>query len=334
MNRTWNEMGKILRQAETIALAGHVNPDGDCIGAINGLGFALEALGKKVDRLCKEKPRHLAYIPGADKMIEIDPRKKYDVFVLLDLGDIPRMGEAVKAMENSKFSLSFDHHQTNGRVCQINSVIKDASSTCEILASFLKEEGFPIPKDAATALYAGLITDSNRFLYDTARARAMRIGADLIDLGADADLVYLKEYQAIEPSLFAFQGKVVSEAEFLQNGRVALANVTQAMLKEYAISMSEAESAVDVLRNLNQVEVAVLVKNMTDDLQKISFRSKEFFDVSKIAQELGGGGHIKAAGASIQGKNQEVYDRMRACFEGLPAESFVREDGKIEGNLP
>lgn len=331
MNKLWHEMGMILRKAQTIAIAGHVNPDGDCIGAINGLGLSLESMGKEVDRLCEEKPRHLSYIPGASTMVEVDPQKKYDVFVLLDLGDRPRMGKASRAMDRADFSLNFDHHQTNERICQLNSVIKDASSTCEILASFLQEEDFPIPKEAATALFAGLITDSNRFLYDTARSRAMRIGADLIDLGADADLVYLKEYQAIEPGLFAFQGKVVSEAEFLQGGRVALANVTQAMLKEYKISMSEAESAVDVLRNLSQVEVAVLVKNMTDDLQKISFRSKEFFNVSAVAEKFGGGGHIKAAGASIQGKNEDVYKQMKAFFEDLPADAFYPEKLNIKG---
>ncbi|MDY3052240.1 MAG: bifunctional oligoribonuclease/PAP phosphatase NrnA [Ndongobacter sp.] len=314
MNST-SAMAELLRKSETIAVAGHLNPDGDCLGAVLGLGVTLRAMGKQVDMLQTDPvPLHLSYLPHLQDMKPVDPEKAYDLFVLLDLGDVPRMGAAHMAMENSASSLCIDHHQTNGLICDQNWVRPDASSTCEMVAELLLHEGFSVPSDAATALYAGLITDSNRFLYDTARARAMRIGAELIDAGADVDLVYYHEFQTINANLFAFQGYQVEHAEYLANGRIVLANATQKLLAKYKLEMPEAESAVDVLKNMDGVEIAVLVKDIAPGTQKISLRSKRYFDVSEIACRFGGGGHKKAAGCTLSMSNEQALRTIREAL--------------------
>lgn len=313
-----DEIAKILRSAKTVAVTGHVNPDGDCIGSITGLGMSLKLMGKDVDMILDDDvPAFLSYIPNIDLIKKPDKTKKYDVFVMVDLGDRKRMGSSAIAMDNSAVCLNFDHHGTNEHICDYHYVETKASSTCEILANFLIDNGFEIDSDVATSLYSGLVTDSNRFLYDTARANAMRTGANLIDLGADVDCIYFNEYQNISANLFAFQGYMVKNALYLNDGKAAIANIRKDILKEYDLTMSEAESCVDVLKNLKGVEVAVAIKEISDKVQKISLRAKSYFDVSEIAVSYGGGGHIKAAGCTLEMTNEEALIEMKKTLEAL-----------------
>lgn len=314
---TWPRITQAIHEAETIAISGHVNPDGDCLGSILGLGLTLESLGKKVDMVHNERPSHLAYLPGFDRLQALNPNKSYDLFVMVDLGDRDRLKESAALLDRAKMTVNFDHHQVNEGVCDLVCQVKDASSTCELLGAYLIDQGFSIPAPAATALFAGITTDSNRFMYDTARARCLRLAADLIDRGADPGLVYLHEYQSVDPRLFAFKGALVDRASFLCEGKVVLATVSQEDLTHYSITMGEAEGVVDVLRNLDGVEVACLVKEMGEKSSKFSFRSKRFFNVEEVARSFGGGGHIKAAGASVSLPKDQAFDQVKAYFEGL-----------------
>lgn len=312
-----DQMDQTIRQAQTIAIAAHKNPDGDAYGSVLGLGQVLRAMGKEVDMLAFEKVNHLSYIPHLDLLTEGKEEKTYDLFVLLDLGDKPRMGEAIHAFERSKHSLCFDHHMTNEKICDINLVMPDASSTCEVLTLFLDQYGYEINQDAATSLYVGLITDSNRFLYDTARSRAMRVGARLIDLGADVDWVYLNEYNADDPKVLAFTGKIIRDADFLQDGKVALCALRKDEAKEYGLAVKDVDMMVDSLRSLAGVEVACQVREESQEESKVSFRSKSYFNVADLAIQLGGGGHKKASGATIKGSVDQVYGQMKKLLQEI-----------------
>lgn len=318
----FREMGEQIRLAQNIAISGHINPDGDCLGAILGLGLALKDLGKEVDMIHAERPLHFSYLPGFRFLTPPDPIKGYDLFIMVDLGDKARLGPSAGLLDRSRVRINFDHHQTNEGVCDWVCQIRDASSTCEILASFLRDQKIPISKDAATALLAGIITDSNRFLYDTARARCMRVAADLIEAGADVKKIYLKEYQAVDPHMVAFTGHMVEKAAFLQEGRVALGLVSQEDLAHFQLTMPEAEGVVDQLRNLQGVELAVIVKEQAPKLSKLSLRSKRFFNVEALASSWGGGGHMKAAGASLAMPAKEAYQVVKEALEGYPLTDF------------
>nr|WP_072514300.1 bifunctional oligoribonuclease/PAP phosphatase NrnA [Ndongobacter massiliensis] len=314
-----------LHAAKRIVIARHLNPDGDALGAQLGLGLALEAAGKEVHYLLTDAvPAHLAYLPALSRLQPLR-EDAYDLFVLVDLGDKPRMGSAIQAYEQSARSICIDHHRTNEGICDVNWVCPQASSTCELIAALLLRESMEIPKDAATALFAGIVTDSNRFLYETARARTMRIAADLLECGADASRVYFHEYQNIDAALFALQGYVVEHALYLHEGRVALANLTPSLLDYFGVPMAAAESVVDVLKNLSGVEVAVVVKDQEENCQKVSFRSKRFFDVSALAQRYGGGGHVQASGCTLEMNNEDALQEMKRVLENIPCSSLSME---------
>ncbi|WP_066923906.1 DHH family phosphoesterase [Murdochiella massiliensis] len=310
-------VNRLLREAHTVAIAGHVNPDGDSYASVIGLGLALQDAGKQVDMLAEEKIPHFSYLPAFSCLRPVEDTRKYDLFISVDLGDTSRIGRPLIAMKNSRHSINFDHHLSNDGSCDYAVLDPLASSTCEIIASFLLTNGWKVSPEAATALYAGIITDSNRFLYDTSGARTHRLAADLLDCGADAKAIYLQEYQNENRNRIAFEGSVVEKALSLHGGRVMLANITQEWIQHYGLTMPEAEGVVDTLRNLQGVEVAVILKEQTHDIQKVSLRSKEYVNVAEIAKTMGGGGHTKAAGATVEGTNQEVFVMLRTLLEGI-----------------
>lgn len=300
-----------LKQANTIAIAAHLSPDGDSLGSSLGLGRSLALSGKSVTILkTDDVPKHLHYLPGLDRLTEVDSlstEQTFDLFVLVDLGDIPRMGRAYDVMKRSQFSVCIDHHKTNERVCDVNHVVPSASSTCEVITELLLTGGFPIDADAATHLFAGLVTDSNRFLYDNARAKAMRIGADLLDRGADANLIYKAEYQNLDLNMMAFQGHMLDRCDMLSDGKIIACNVRREDVEKYGLDITAADALVTEMKNVSGVEIAAVLKDKAPDQQKVSLRSKDYFDVSEMAKRFGGGGHKHAAGLTIDAENEKAY---------------------------
>lgn len=310
-----------LKRAKTVAIAAHLSPDGDALGSSLGLARALTLAGKEVTVLQTDDiPEHLHYLPGIDRMQKVeslDTPMHFDLFCLVDLGDIPRMGHAVEAMRASDLSVCIDHHRTNERVCDYNYVVPDASSTCEVIADLLFTAGFPVDADAATHLFAGLITDSNRFLYDNARAKAMRIGAELLDRGADANLIYKAEYQNVDRNMIAFQGHMLQNATVLHDGKVIACNVRQEDVAQFHLDLTAADVLVSEMKNIAGVEVAAVLKDKGPNAQKVSFRSKDYYDVSEVAQRFGGGGHLHAAGCTIEASNAEAFQLLLETLQGL-----------------
>ncbi len=317
MNHLYDEARQAMEHSSTIAIAGHVNPDGDCYGSVLGLGLSLLACGKQVTMLAEDFYSHYSYIPGFERLQKADPEQNYDLFIRVDLGSRDRMGSAAMALDRSAFSINFDHHLDNDALCDIVIHQPEASSTCEILGDFIYETGLPMTADAATALYTGLTTDSNRFLYDSSGPRTLRIAARLMESGAEVQRIYLQEYQNEDPAMVMFRGDVIREALKLHEGRIVLANLTQERISRYGLSMPQAEGVVDDMRSLSGVEIAVILKEEAPDLQKISFRSKAYYDVSTLAAHFLGGGHKKAAGGRIEAGNAEAFERLRSFLEEI-----------------
>lgn len=312
------EIYTAFEKAKSIVITGHVSPDGDCLGSILGLGLTLLEVGKEVTMVVDDQvPDHLSYIPLVDLVKEKVGNESYDLFVMVDIGDRKRLGATAKYLDTATSSLCIDHHTTNEMICDVNLVDSRASSTSELIAKLLLTGPYQITKEAATALYTGIITDTNRFLYRSSRQEAMRVGAELLDLGADADLIYLYEYRTLDPKMIEFTAYVVEHAEYLHGGKVALANLRMDVLEKYSLSMADAETVVDTLKNLKGVEVACIVKDRGGKDQKVSIRSKEYYDVAAIAKHFGGGGHIMAAGCSIDATNEEAYQMIKVCLEQM-----------------
>lgn len=312
------EIAEKIRKANHIVITSHQSPDGDCLGSILALGLSLKKLGKQVDMIIDDDlPPYLQYLPRIEEITRPKEDQSYDLMIVVDLGDLKRMGKSSLSFHQSNFTICIDHHRTNEHFCKLNYVEVETSSTCEILAEFLMDFDFPMDSEIASCLYTGIITDSNRFLYENAGAKCLRIAAKLLDKGADAKTIYYHEYSCRNPKFLALLGEVIDHSISLQDGKVLLAGVSQEEMKKHGILYSEVEGLVGELRDLKGIEVAVMVKEQEENIQKISFRSKRYFDVSQLAESFGGGGHKKAAGASMETTFDQAKKILQKKLEAL-----------------
>ncbi|MDO4778801.1 MAG: bifunctional oligoribonuclease/PAP phosphatase NrnA [Tissierellia bacterium] len=322
MNSKFLELKKMIDDANVIALCAHINPDGDAIGSSSGLYHILKNMGKDVHLIKNDEfPTNLEFIK--DKTNYEDINLETDLFIVMDVADKKRIGNAIDVFEKSKKKVCIDHHQTNGGFSDLDIIFPKESSTCEIIADICLSLGYDIPEDAATLLYLGITTDTNRFMYESTSPKTLRIAANLIELGADKRLIIDNLYEKLDMNYHLLQAKIMSESEFLENGKIVLAKLTKETLEEYGLDFDKVESLVSILKSIDGVEVAVLVKEYGEFEQKISMRSKSFVNVSDIAREFGGGGHIRASGLTLNENVDDAYSIIKKRMERFVNEGNI-----------
>lgn len=322
MNSKFLELKKLIDDANVIALCAHINPDGDAIGSSSGLYHILKNMGKDVYLIKNDEfPTNLEFIK--DKTNYEDINLETDLFIVMDVADKKRIGNAIDVFEKSKKKVCIDHHQTNGGFSDLDIIFPKESSTCEIIADICLSLGYDIPEEAATLLYLGITTDTNRFMYESTSPKTLRIAANLIELGADKRLIIDNLYEKLDMNYHLLQAKIMSESEFLENGKIVLAKLTKETLEEYGLDFDKVESLVSILKSIDGVEVAVLVKEYGEFEQKISMRSKSFVNVSDIAREFGGGGHIRASGLTLNENVDDAYSIIKKRMERFVNEGNI-----------
>jgi len=287
---------KELLALDRILIVPHINPDGDAIGSGLGLYWSLKKLGKKVYLYNKTQPLpyFLDFLPGFEKISNRLP-VEIDGVVSVDCADFSRTG----LPERPKILINIDHHQSNPDFGDINLVDRGGPATAQVVYQLLKINRAPLPVESATALYTGILTDTGNFQFDTVTAQLFRDVSELVELGAEPATIAKKLYQRGRLSRLRILSKIYNTLRLYANGKVAMAYVTQEMYRETGADRDDTESVVNELRNLNSVEVGVFLREEEDGGVKISLRSKEQIDVSQIALQLGGGGHIRAAGVTL-----------------------------------
>ncbi|MBM7613709.1 DHH family phosphoesterase [Alkaliphilus hydrothermalis] len=308
-------------QSETsIAIIAHVNPDGDSLGSIMALGLALKKKCSNVNIfLNDELPGRYSFLP------EVHLLKKYpscdvegfDLCFVLDCGDDRRIGE-IDLLKKSKTVVNVDHHISNNEYGDINFVKTDASSTCEIVYSIIKEElEIELDQQIATCLYTGIVTDTGNFRYDSTSAHTHRVAAELLELGVNLEEITFQLYQNNSLNSTKFLGYILNQMEVYFEGKVTLIVVREEVLKKYSLRNDEVEGIVNYARDIEGVEVAAILKEVNSNEVKLSFRAKRDYDVNQLAKEFGGGGHRKASGATVAGKISIVKEELIRKLEKM-----------------
>lgn len=306
-----------IQKAKSIAICSHISPDGDAIGSSTGLYLALKDLGKEVYLIKNDKfPDHLNFLEDKSFYTDSEPFET-DLFILTDVASIDRMGSGKGFYELSKNSLCIDHHMSNEGFFNNNIIDPYISSTSELIAQLLIEGGYEISKLAATYFYLGITTDTNRFMYDSTDAQTLRVSAKLLDFGADKQLINLSLFDNLNVNYLFLQTEVIKSATFLRDGKFVIAKLSKDQLEKYGIDYDEAEGLVSILRSISGVELSCLIKEFSEDIQKISLRSQTEVNVSKIAMEFGGGGHIRASGCTLKMDLDSAYDTMYKRIEQI-----------------
>lgn len=300
---------EMVDEANTIAIASHVNPDGDNLGSSLALRRSLELYGKDVEVIAIDTiDDYLKFLPELDQYKEAT-RDKYDLFIIVDCSEFDRIGHATEIAKRSGKTIVMDHHVGGKINCDLNMIYDTSPATCEIVYEVIDRLDLPMDKTIGTLLFTGLCTDTGRFMYSNVSEYTFRAAGKLISSGIDYEDIYKNLYQSQPVAVMKFHNEIISKAEFFDKKAFAVASKDQ--VAKYGVQMGDAESIVNKLRDLREVNVSMIVKEYDDGEYKVSMRSKTA-DVSAVARANGGGGHIKASGYSIFDDSLEA-----ACEKAL-----------------
>ncbi|MBS6195239.1 MAG: DHH family phosphoesterase [Clostridiales bacterium] len=311
-----NKIASVLEGVKTVAIAGHVRPDGDCTGSCMGMYLYLKDNYPQIqaDVYLEEVRDVFSYIKdmGQAKK-EWKEGKTYDLLLLFDVSSKDRIGVAAEALDTAKKTVCIDHHVTNTGLAQTNHIVPEASSTCEVLYELLEEEN--ISKETAEALYTGIVHDTGVFQYSCTGSRTMEIAGKLMDKGIDftgiiKDSFYTKTYAQNQ-----IMGRTVLESIMLLGGKCIVGYLRQKDLKFYGVEPKDLDGIVNQLQNTQGVEAAMFLYETGIQEYKVSMRSNGKVDVAKICAYFGGGGHKKAAGCTMQGSVHDVVNSLTYDLE-------------------
>jgi phosphoesterase RecJ-like protein len=310
---------KELMGARTIAIAGHVRPDGDCIGSSTALYQYLNRNKKRfgiesVDLYLEPFGNEFSMLGAIDEIKHTcDGDQDYDLFISLDCASLDRLGDAVKYFDTAKKTLNIDHHISNTGFAQVNHVVADASSTSEVIFTLLEEE--EITKDIASSLYVGIIHDTGVFKHSNTTQKTMNIVGKLINKGIDFSKLIDESFYSKTYMQNQILGRCLMESILVLGGKVIVSAIRQSILNFYQARSTDLEGIVDQLRVTKGVEVAIFIYETNPNEFKVSMRSNGKVNVSKIAIYFGGGGHVMAAGCTMYGVLNDVINNLTPHIE-------------------
>lgn len=312
-----NNIASELNHVKSVAIAGHIRPDGDCVGSSMGMYLYIKKNFPHitdVDVYLEAIPNSYRFIQGTDEIHNTcDKNMEYDLFISLDCGDKGRLGDAATYFETAKRRMCIDHHISNSGFADVDYIVPEASSTSELVYDVLDKD--KITKEIAEALYMGIAHDTGVFQYSCTSPKTMRAAADLMDKGIDfsgiLDNTYYKKTYVQNQIL----GRSLLESIMVLNGQCIISAIRQKDMVFYGVEPKDLDGIVSQLRNTKGVEVAIFIYEIANQEFKVSMRSNGIVDVSKIGAYFGGGGHVRAAGCTMQGTMHDVLNNLTKHIE-------------------
>ena len=309
---------EVFRSHESFLLAAHVRPDGDCLGSQAAMARVLQAMGKKVVVLNPDPPdpEFLAMTACADfREYKGGPIPQHDVCVLLDINDLSRCGdlaEPLRAAPSTKVVV--DHHPFEGTPWWDASFVDiSASATGLLVHRIAAALGVEIDAQAALAIFVSLVTDTGWFRYSNTDAETMAVASELVDAGVRPAEVFSMLYQQNHSNEPQALGNVLQRVQYHADRRLAVLDLPLSNG-----GLRDSDTMLDIVRAVADVEVVLFVKELEPGLCKLSARSKSFYDVNALARKFGGGGHVRASGATIRGELEEVRGALvEKALEGF-----------------
>ena len=302
INNLFDKANDLIQDASTIAIATHINTDGDAIGSTLGLYHYLKNIGKKVDVFIDSViPENLKFLNGIE-VINDRQYKSYDLFIALDCNDEFRLGNNRPLFYKYKNnSLLIDHHtEGNTNFCKVNIVIP-ASSTCEIISNFLFYIGADIDENIAKCLITGTYTDTGKLSYSSATYNTFNTLSKILENSkVSVDSVTYPLYNSVTKKEFEVRKLGYSRVEFLENDQIAIISLSNEDIKNLDIELFMTKSLLDIAMPLKSVKIVALITEFTPNTIHCSFRTKGELSARKLAEFYGGNGHHNAAGCKIK----------------------------------
>jgi bifunctional oligoribonuclease and PAP phosphatase NrnA len=310
-----------IRSNDRFLLITHENPDGDALGSILATKLALDALGKDgVMYLYGDAPLPAEY--GFMELGELRRRLPDDwqerTLLAVDCANESRLGQDPELLRGAPYVIDVDHHHDNTRFGDVNLVVPDASSTSEVLRDVFAELRVELTPEIAEALYIALVTDTGRFQYTNTTPKALRLGAELVEAGADVHRIFQWVYETVQFAKLKLLARALERAQIYDGGRLVVSYLLGTDFTDIGAAEAYSEGIIDYLRAVEGAELAALIREpprSDGPARRISLRaSTDELDVSAIARKSGGGGHRQAAGFSSDDSIEEITDFIKREF--------------------
>ena len=308
-----------IKKAQTIVVLAHESPDGDAIASSLSVMHAISQLGKKVDVVIPEYPKDFNFLPGAEKILAKGKEEPYELAISVDGADLKRLAGGKEYFEPAKKTIQIDHHSVNSMFADFNYVDPAAPACCQVLIAMFEYYEIEITKELATCILTGIVTDTGGFQWGGVTPETFEFAAELVRKGAKLKEICRIALRKKSKAHCELEKLIYNRLEFLEDGKIAMAYLTLDDYKTLNAEIGDDEGLVEMLRDIEDVEVAVLLKEKegTNGF-KGSLRSHETVNVSDICMLLGGGGHRGAAGCFVSGTLEQAKAKViNAVKQGL-----------------
>jgi phosphoesterase RecJ-like protein len=299
-----------IKESRHILIVSHAEPDGDCVGSLVALGLALAKLGKKITMYNPSPiPAVYRFLPGSDRIAQqIKKADTYDLLIVLDCGDIVRVGEACTEVGKIPIQINIDHHVSNTGFGHIQLIDTHACATAEIIYRLINAMQIPIDKAIATSIYTGILTDTGSFRFSNTNRAAFAISSAMIDAGVEPHSVAQRVFGTYSLGRIKLLNMALNSIEISDNGKLSMMTITRSMLNTTETNAEDLDGMINYARRIQDVRVSALIHEIKNGAGKfanmnryhVSLRSDSSVDVAKIAAKFGGGGHASAAGFQIE----------------------------------
>lgn len=301
----------LLAGMSLVAIAGHTRPDGDCTGSTLALYNYIKNNypSIRVTLYLEPIPNIFKFLQRSDEIVsDFSEDVTYDLFFSLDCGDGGRLGGAVRYFDAAKKTVCIDHHISNQSFADVNDVQPEASSTSELVFGLLDEE--KITKEIAECLYVGMVHDTGLFQYSCTSSKTMNIAGKLMDKGIDYPRIVDQTFFEKTFEQNQILGTALLKAKRHFDDRCITCILTAQDMADCHAMPKHLEGIVSHLRSTKGVDTAVLLYENSDGTYKVSMRSNGAVDVAAICVKHGGGGHVRAAGATMSGDPEQILRQL------------------------
>jgi len=299
MNTDGEQIMRIIGEANVVAISGHINPDGDAVGACCAMARCAAKMWKSVFVLLHDYSEIFDCIPGQEFRFTGDFNAICpDVFLSLDCGSKERLGKYAAVFDKSAVTINIDHHMSNDRFAQYNLIDESASSTCQILFTLISMY-VPIDDETAAALYAGIVYDTGGFRHSCTSPKTHEIAAMLLGINFNHSDIYNQLMHIRSFKEARCFGAALLNVRLNGDGTIAYGSLSGEELESYGATGKDLEGIVEYMLGIRGVEAAVFAYATDAGVCKLSFRSVEI-DVGTIAKNMGGGGHRFASGCNVE----------------------------------
>lgn len=308
---TLDDIKEAVDKAKTAVVFAHENPDGDAIGSSLALYLVLKDMGKKVDLVIPNFPKTFKFLPYYEEAVVEPSLEKYDVGIAVDCADIKRLDGPIEVFLKSDIRVNIDHHTSNGMFGDLNFVDPVSPACSQIITSILKYYKIEITKDVATCLITGIVTDTGGFKYEGVTSETFEIASEFLDKGVKISSICKNSLSNISKEKFEAKKLTMNRTEFLEGGKISYTYMTKEDMERLNVNRSDLDGIVESGRDVEGVEVSIFLYE-TDKGFKASLRSNSYVNVADVCLLFNGGGHVRAAGCTLQYPLEECKERIIA----------------------